>query len=299
MRIGFLGFGEAARAFCDSLAAADADSSIAAYDILLDDPALSEAMRSAMRERAVTIATEPGALGEADWIVSAVTADQSLEAVRSLLPHLVQGQVVIDLNSVSPGRKRETAALVTEAGAEYLDMAVMGPVRPRGHRTPVLLAGARAEVLWTQMSRLGFDGRVVGSEPGAATAVKMVRSLFVKGLEAITVEALLAAEASGCFDEIMTSLAASYPGLDLPSMAPYQFERTLRHGLRRAAEMRESAATLVALGLRGELAGEIAQVQQRMGDCGLSGPSGNATLQEFVRTVLAARREAPAPDTPD
>ena len=72
-------------------------------------------------------------------IISAVTADQSLIAARSLLPHLVQGQVVIDLNSVSPGRKRETAVEVTAAGGAYLDMAVMAPVHPRGHRTPVLL----------------------------------------------------------------------------------------------------------------------------------------------------------------
>ena len=118
----------------------------------------------------------------------------------------------------------------------------------------------------------------------------MVRSLFVKGLEAITVETLLAARASGCFDEIMTSLSDSYPGLDLPAMAPYQFERTLRHGLRRAAEMRESAATLQALGLRGELADEIAEVQQRMGECGRQAPAEGATLQDLADAVLAARR---------
>lgn len=287
MRIAFLGFGEAARAFCDSLAGEGV--AFSAYDILLDDAGRAEAMRDAMRGRNVTIAGSPAGLRDADWIISAVTADQSLIAARSLLPHLVQGQVVIDLNSVSPGRKRQTAEEVGTAGAAYLDMAVMAPVHPRGHRTPVLLAGEQAEALSREIAALGFNGRVVGDRPGAATAIKMVRSVFVKGLEAITVEALLAAEASGCFEEILASLSSSYPGLDLPKTAPYQFERTLRHGARRAAEMRESAATLNALGLRGGIAGETAEIQERMGRAGKSVDPDEADLRMLVRSVLAAR----------
>jgi 3-hydroxyisobutyrate dehydrogenase-like beta-hydroxyacid dehydrogenase len=287
MRIAFLGFGEAARAFCDSLAGEGL--AFSAYDILLDDAGRAEAMRDAMRGRNVTIAGSPAGLRDADWIISAVTADQSLIAARSLLPHLVQGQVVIDLNSVSPGRKRQTAEEVGTAGAAYLDMAVMAPVHPRGHRTPVLYAGEQAEALSREMAALGFSGRVVGDRPGAATAIKMVRSVFVKGLEAITVEALLAAEASGCFEEILASLSSSYPGLDLPKTAPYQFERTLRHGARRAAEMRESAATLNALGLRGGIAAETAEIQERMGRAGKSVDPDEADLRTLVRSVLAAR----------
>jgi 3-hydroxyisobutyrate dehydrogenase-like beta-hydroxyacid dehydrogenase len=287
MRIAFLGFGEAARAFCDSLAGEGV--AFSAYDILLDDAGRAEAMRDAMRGRNVTIAGSPAGLRDADWIISAVTADQSLIAARSLLPHLVQGQVVIDLNSVSPGRKRQTAEEVGTAGAAYLDMAVMAPVHPRGHRTPVLYAGEQAEALSREMAALGFSGRVVGDRPGAATAIKMVRSVFVKGLEAITVEALLAAEASGCFEEILASLSSSYPGLDLPKTAPYQFERTLRHGARRAAEMRESAATLNALGLRGGIAAETAEIQERMGRAGKSVDPDEADLRTLVRSVLAAR----------
>lgn len=287
MRIGFMGFGEAARAFCDSLAPQGIN--FTAYDILLDDVGHAEAMRAAMRDRQVAIADTPAGLRDADWIISAVTADQSLIAARSLLPHLVQGQVLIDLNSVSPGRKRETAAEVAAAGAIYLDMAVMAPVHPRGHRTPVLLAGEEADRLAEELAALGFNGRVVGEKTGAATAIKMVRSLFVKGLEAITVEALLAAQASGCFDEILDSLSTSYPGLDLPKTASYQFERTLRHGARRAAEMRESAATLDALGLRGGLAAETAEIQRRMGMAGKAVNPDEPGLRELVRTVLAAR----------
>ncbi|MGB3336056.1 MAG: DUF1932 domain-containing protein [Devosia sp.] len=282
MKIGFLGYGEAARAFHDGL------SRVAlAYDILLDRD--DGAMRRVMVGNGATPVAIAG-LADADWLFSAVTADQSLLAVEPLLPHLRQGQVLIDINSVSPGRKRETAHTVEAAGVHYLDMAVMAPVHPKKHATPVLLAGEPAERLLPQLLALGFSASVVGPEPGAATAIKMVRSLFVKGLEAITVETLLAARASGCFDEIYASLSTSFPGLDWARFAGYQFERTTRHGHRRAAEMRESGATLDALGLHGALAREIAAVQDAMGD---AGAASEAKLADTVQQVLTKRLSKP------
>jgi 3-hydroxyisobutyrate dehydrogenase-like beta-hydroxyacid dehydrogenase len=278
VKIGFLGYGEAARAFHDGLSRA-----ALAHDILLDRD--DGAMRQAMVGNGATPVPVAG-LADADWLFSAVTADQSLLAVEPLLPHLRQGQVLIDINSVSPGRKRQTAAAVEAAGAHYLDMAVMAPVHPKKHATPVLLAGEAAERLLPQLLALGFSARIVGPDPGAATAIKMVRSLFVKGLEAITVETMLAARASGCFDEIYTSLSTSFPGLDWSRFVDYQFERTTRHGHRRAAEMRESGATLDALGLHGALAREIAAVQDLMGDAGVV-PEG--ALDETVDVVLRRR----------
>ena len=230
------------------------------------------------------MAETPAGLVGADWIVSAVTADQSLEAVEALAPHLVQGQLVIDINSVSPERKRATAALVVEtAAAGYLDMAVMAPVHPHGHRTPVLVAGP----VVPDLGRLGFEHRVVGDAPGAATAIKMVRSLFVKGLEAITVETLLAAEASGCFEEILTSLSGAFrrsAGRSSRTTSSSARCGTAHGGRRRCGR---SATTLQALGLQGALAGEIAEVHARMG---ASGGKPAAELRATVAETLRRRR---------
>lgn len=287
MQIAFIGFGEAARALRESLSAQEPALGFAAYDILLDREGVEGPCGAAMRAHGVEIATSPGqAVSRADWIVSAVTADQSLQAVKSALPHLKRGQAFIDINSVSPQRKRDSAALLEPSGAIYVDMAVMAPVHPRGHRTPVLLAG-QVDELRQSFARLGFNFEIVGPEAGAATAIKMVRSLFVKGLEAITVETLLAAEATGCLDYILKSLSGSYAGLGFPDFASYQFERTVRHGKRRATEMRESAATLDDLRLHGRLAEAIAEVQDRMGR--LSGTP-EAELRETVARLLAERR---------
>ncbi|MFB9949688.1 DUF1932 domain-containing protein [Rhizobium puerariae] len=287
MRIAFLGFGEAARAFHDTLAPKLKDGEFRAYDLLLGRADSAAGMREAMTGRGVKPAGSPAELADAEWLFSAVTADQSLNAAQSLAPYLGQGALFIDINSVSPGRKRDTAALIEEAGADYLDMAVMAPVHPKGHATPVLLAGRTAAALLERFRSFGFDVNVAGEAPGSATAIKMVRSVFVKGLEAITVEALLAAEASGCFEEILSSLSQSFPGLDWSKFPDYQFERTTRHGRRRAAEMRESGATLDALGLNGGIARETAVIQDAMAASGAK-PSGD--LRETVARVLAARR---------
>ena len=289
MRIAFLGFGEAARAFHDSLALSLENGEFRAYDVLLGDGEKAGEMRAAMTSRGVSPEASPAGLADAEWIFSAVTADQSLIAAQSIAPYLGQGALLIDINSVSPGRKRETAALINATGADYLDMAVMAPVHPKGHATPVLIAGAEAADLLERFRSLGFDADLVGDAPGAATAIKMVRSVFVKGLEAITVEALLAAEASGCFEEILASLSRSFPGLDWSKFPDYQFERTTRHGRRRAAEMRESGVTLDALGLNGGLAREIAAVQDEMA---ATGPKTAESLRETVARVLAARLQS-------
>lgn len=290
MRIAFIGFGEAARAFRESLAAKNPALGFAAYDILLHSEGPDGPCGVAMRAHGVEIAPSAGeAVSGADWIISAVTADQSLEAVKSSLLHVKHGQIFIDINSVSPRRKSDSANLIGPTGAIYVDMAVMAPVHPKGHRTPVLLAGPIDDDVRRRFAELDFAFDIVGPEAGAATAIKMVRSLFVKGLEAITVETLLAASASGCLDYILESLAASYPGLGLPDFASYQFERTVKHGKRRAAEMRESAATIDDLRLHGRLAEAIAEVQEKMGKLRAT-PA--ADLTETIEALLAERRSA-------
>ena len=284
MKLAFIGFGEAARAFADSLAEQASVEITAAYDVRQ-----VEAMSEACKARGICFCATPAeAIAGADWIISAVTADQSLDAAKAIADSLLPCQTFIDINSVSPDRKRETALLVEGKQAGYLDMAVMAPVHPRGHATPVLIAGKLAQDMATDLQKLGFKLEIVSQEPGAATAIKMVRSLFVKGLEALTVETLLAASVSGCFDRVFSSLSNSYPGLGWPDVATYNFERTLQHGARRAAEMRESAATLTALGLTGALADRIADVQAAMGSVSATSLS-DAPISEAIAEIARLR----------
>ena len=282
--IRFIGFGEAARAFAESLKAQAPDLSFSCYDILFESEGPGGPVAAAARDLGADACAHPDRdIEQAKWIVLAVTADSSLHAAQSVAGALSSGQTVVDINSVSPARKRRTAEIVNAAGAAYVDMAVMAPVKPAGHRTPVLVAGALPEGYEALLRDLDFRFEIVGEEPGQATAVKMVRSVFVKGLEALTAQTLLAATKSGCYDRIMASLSTSYPGLKWPGFAEYQVERMTTHGIRRAAEMRESAATLDELGLQGELVRQIAIAQETLGRVG--SPGQDLALGETLRRL--------------
>jgi 3-hydroxyisobutyrate dehydrogenase-like beta-hydroxyacid dehydrogenase len=245
-RIAFIGFGEAARAFVRSLRGVSR-LDVAAYDIKVHGPECG-ALQAAARDMDVRLTdTAAQAIAGAELVFSAVTAGSSTEALSPAYDGPVHSHVLIDINSVTAARKKQNAALVRRAGALYLDMAVMAPVHPAGHRTPVLVAGDLDPAL-DQLRALDFLLDVAGPDAGDAASVKMVRSLFVKGLEALTVQALTAAEAAGCGERVLASLSGSYPGLDLHRFAPYQFERMATHGKRRAEEVREVAQAMADLG---------------------------------------------------
>ena len=246
-RVCFIGFGEAGQALASGLHDAGVQG-LSAWDILFPVPA-GEALRAAADRIGVRRGTSAGdAVKDADLIVAAVTAASSLDAAQAAKPFLRRDQYYLDINSVSPARKELTGKLIDEAG-RYVDMAVMAPVHPARHQTPSLLAGPHAASVEPILLALDMKVSVAGPTVGAAAAIKMVRSVMVKGLEALTLECFLAARRTGVEDQIIASLSTSYPGLDWPKLAEYNLERMANHGIRRAHEMEEVADTLRELGI--------------------------------------------------
>lgn len=236
-----IGFGEAASTFAG---AAGWAARAAAFDI-------NSAKGPAMAEIGVMQAADrAAALAGASLVLSLVTADQAVSAARDCAGLLAEGAIWCDMNSVAPGTKREAAALVEGAGGRYVDVAVLAPVDPARLAVPLLLAGEAAAEAEALLRAAGFTNvRVVGAEVGRASAIKMIRSVMVKGVEALTAEMMLAAEAAGVTDEVLASLDASEKPKPWSEKADYNIERMTTHGLRRAAEMEESAKTLRSLGV--------------------------------------------------
>lgn len=190
------------------------------------------------------------ALAGAPLVLSLVTAHQALPAARVYAGHLAPGAIWCDGNSVAPDTKRSAASAVEVAGGRYVDMAILAPVEPAALAVPLLLAGEAAHDAEAALRMLGFSNvRVVGADVGRASAIKMIRSVMVKGIEALTAEMMLAAETAGVTDEVLASLDASDKARPWSARAAYNVERMTIHGARRAAEMEEVAATLQALGI--------------------------------------------------
>jgi len=211
-----------------------------------------------------------------------VTAASSYEAAQSVADHLTGNPYYLDINSVSPGRKQATAKLL-DGRARYVDVAVIAPIHPARHKTPLLIAGPHADGISPLLRELEMQLSVVGAEIGRAAAIKMIRSVMIKGIEALTLECFLAAARAGVLEEVTGSLKNNYPGVDWSKMSEYNLERMASHGERRAAEMDESAATLRELGLDPLMVDATVARQREMGAIGQN---------DQVRATLKSGRAA-------
>lgn len=239
--IGFIGFGEAGSHIALGLRSAGLDR-LFAYDI------------RDVREQAVpsgtTVVDTPAALAEAgDILIAAVTASSALDAATQVAPFLDAHHLYADINSVSPALKQEIDAVIQNTGAGFVEAAVMAPVPPYGHHVPMLLGGSGATRFASTMTPFGMRLEVLPGKVGTAAAVKMCRSIVVKGLEALLFECVLGASRYDAEDRVFDSLNESFPGLDWKKLANYMIGRSVVHGERRAHEMEEVAETLRAIGI--------------------------------------------------
>lgn len=231
------------------------------------------------------------ALARANTVISLVTADQALAVATEAATAIAPGALYLDLNSVAPETKRAAARAIEVAGAHYVDVAVMSPVQPAALSAPLLLSGAKAQDAAVILAALGFTKvRVVGDEVGRASSIKMIRSVMIKGLEALSAECVLAASEAGVLDEVIGSLDASWPGADWGGRADYNLDRMMIHGARRSAEMEEVVRTLDDLGVGSDMSRGTVARQARIGALGLKTPP--VGLRNKIASVLHGRAKA-------
>jgi 3-hydroxyisobutyrate dehydrogenase-like beta-hydroxyacid dehydrogenase len=239
--IGFIGFGEAGSLIAGGLRSEGLDR-LFTFDI--------RDVRDRAASNGVRVVESPAALAEAtDILISAVTASSALEAARQITPFLDSHHIYADINSVSPALKQEIDGIIRSRNAVYVEVAVMAPVPPYRHRAPMLLGGNGAALFAEMMAPFGMRLEVVQGQVGTAAAVKMCRSIVVKGLEALMVECVLGASYFNADDRVFASLNESFPGIDWKKLADYMISRVVIHGERRAHEMEEVAETLRAIGI--------------------------------------------------
>ena len=274
----FIGFGEAGRAFSGQLSC-----QARGYDRKLDAAQTADAKRHDFDSNGVEAAeTNALAVAGARLIVSLVTADQAIAAAEETARSIAPGALFCDLNSVAPGSKRTAAKAIEAAGGRYVDVAVMSPVYPKQLQAPLLVSGPHAEDGAAALKALGFNPRVVGNAVGDASSIKMLRSVMVKGIEALSAECALAAHAAGVEKEVIASLDASWPGADWSKRFDYNLDRMLIHGLRRAAEMEEVVKTLDGLDTGSQMSRGTVQRQRAIGNLAAGAPDGLAAKVDLI-----------------
>jgi 3-hydroxyisobutyrate dehydrogenase-like beta-hydroxyacid dehydrogenase len=260
-RIAVIGFGEAGTILGTDLVAAGCR--VATYDILFEAEHARAAMRAKAERAHVRAAdTLAEAAKDAQLVISAVTASSSGDVAAEAARYMRAGQVFLDINSCSPAKKQSSAQTLESSGADYVEAAVMAPVPPQRLKVPMLLGGRRAADIAPALTKLGMNVRVVADKIGVASAVKMCRSVVIKGIEALAVESMLAARRFGAEEQVLASLEQTYPDMGWEKGLPdYLISRVAEHGRRRAAEMREVARTLRDVGIAPLMASATAERQ--------------------------------------
>ncbi len=256
-RVALLGFGEVGRMLAENLAASRVPE-IAVYDIAFAD-ANSPQSRTAASAPVSVCASAADAAAGASLIISAVTAAATKDAARSVILGLEKDAYFLDVNSASPGMKRSAAATIEGAGGRYVEAAVMTPIAPKGIASSMLMGGKHAQGFLTEAAYLGFAARVFSEELGRASAVKMCRSILIKGMETLLMESMLTARKNGVEKEVLASLHDLLPHPDWPRHARYMISRSLVHGKRRAEEVREAARTVRESGVDAVMTPAIAE----------------------------------------
>jgi 3-hydroxyisobutyrate dehydrogenase-like beta-hydroxyacid dehydrogenase len=292
-RIAFLGFGEAAQAFLEGWRTQPHFAThVTAYDLKTDsaDPQVRDAKSDDYFAACVEgAATAPDALADAPLVFSLVTADQAEAAALAALPGLAGDAFFFDCNSCAPQTKARSASRVEAAGGRYVDVAVMSPVHPRLHRAPLLISGPHAEAAAAALRSLDMAPKIHQGPVGSSSAIKMIRSVMIKGLEALACECALAGRAAGVDAVVLASLEETFPGFGWKTRVAYMMERVTTHGVRRAAEMREVALTVDQLGLDGAMSRGAVAWQQRIGELGLRAADGDSSdYRDLADRILSA-----------
>ncbi len=238
MKVAVLGLGEAGGRIAADLVAAGCD--VRGWDPARRLDGIANAANAA------------DAVADAEVVVSINAATVALGVACDVAPSLSAGAIYADFNTAAPALKRELAGVVP---VPFVDVALIGVVPTTGLATRTLVSGAAAARFAELFGPLGMPVEVVGDDPGEAAAIKLLRSVFMKGLAVAAIETLAGASAAGVEERLRSDLAEV--------IGEPLLERLLRgsrlHAVRRAAEMRAAAANLEELGVEPRVARAAAE----------------------------------------
>ena len=256
LRWGLLGFGEAGRVIGGAVAAAGAD--LLVHDRALPDPSRGPAVRAAIAAAGAAAADDVAELADRDVVLSLVSPATAVAAAAGYARHARNGVLYVDLNSTEPTAKREVAAVL--AGVRVVDGVMTGGgITLDGADIPISLAGPDAAEAAALLAGLGLNASVVGSEVGAAAALKMLRTVVVKGLEGLWVEALLAARRLDVVEPLIAMVEETLDRYPTREFATMLVTTHVAHAGRRAVEVRMARDTVAGTGVPPLLSGGLVQ----------------------------------------
>lgn len=244
MNIGFIGYGEAA--FNISLGLGQEGlSGIRATDAMMNHPVMGVQVHDRAKQAGVALVSSAAEVAQwADVLFAAVPSSFTLDVCREVKDCLRPGQLYIDVSASTPATKEAIWDLIGGTGVLFVDAAMLGSLPKDKHRVPITASGNGASKFREVMAPHGMEITLAGEKAGAASAIKLVRSIFMKGIASLMIEMLQAADAYGVSDEVVSSISKSMDGIPFTSHLDRLVTGSALHCTRRAAELKGSIAML-------------------------------------------------------
>lgn len=250
LRVGFIGFGEAAQTLSDHLWRHGVTEIKAFCSGSRNRPPYTEDFIEKAKQRGASLVGSLSELVEtSDLLVSAVIPQAAVTVGRDVARYMRPGQLYVDVNAAPPSAKRAVASFVEGRGALFVDASIMGAVSLYGGSVPIYVSGSGAREFVQYASATRLNVTMVGAEAGTASTLKVLRSVVTKGMEALLVEALLAAQLAGVVDAAFKAITEPMDSIKYSDFAKMCITTDAVHAYRRAAEMQGAVQVIQELGV--------------------------------------------------
>ncbi|MES2562484.1 MAG: DUF1932 domain-containing protein [Pseudomonadota bacterium] len=247
VRLGFLGFGEAAYILGKALNA-NGLTDITAYSPTGAAAAPGDPVSRRASDCGVKLVSSPRELCKrAEIIISLTPGALALAALRSVRRHLKTSHIYVDATTSSVKTMERAAKLLGER-ASFVDAAIMGALPLAGLKSLIVVSGSHADAFRARLEPYGMNVKVVGEKPGAASAMKLIRSVCMKGIAAMLIESLEAAERVGLLHDAADDIARSIDEVPFAQTIKRFVCGSAVHAQRRVHEMTEAMELLKSLG---------------------------------------------------
>ncbi|WP_040982101.1 prephenate dehydrogenase/arogenate dehydrogenase family protein [Oceanobacillus jeddahense] len=237
MNLGFIGFGEAAYELSSGLKQAGMEK-IKAYDAQHEHSVYGELIKDRVKKAKVELLDSPEELLKfSNIIIVAVPANKTYEVHESIKKYLKKDTIYVDLTASNPSIKQKISESLEEKGVKFIDAAIMGPVVVYGHKVPILVSGKCSDTLKKYLNNFGMNITEVSKIPGNASAIKLIRSIYMKGISAILVEMLEAANRFEVEELVIHSIGETLDSKSFEETMNRLVTGTAIHAERRSKEL--------------------------------------------------------------
>ncbi len=251
MTIGFIGYSEAAWNLAAGLRDDGFAGGFAAHDLMQDHPDRGPVIHAKAEAAGVSLVDSNEAVArQADILIAAVPSKATLAACGSVAGVLRPDQILADVSSASPRIKSEVWETVRASGVQFCDAAMLGALPIDRNHVSIVASGNGAQAFHDAMTPYGMRIQVVGDRPGDASAIKLIRSVFMKGYAALLYEMLAGGEAYGVSDRVIASIGGMLDKTPFAESIDYHIVSTAIHAKRRGGELDGSIEMLDDRGLR-------------------------------------------------